>query len=117
MTPESLFLLIQPLIFLTMVLVAGRWSPARRAQEVRAAKLIAENPNADRCEEVVALQSTWASGKQDEIDRRIQVMKHDGWTYLKMSEVSPWISLRTWGGAVRLHFLRAPMVANNGEQR
>lgn len=117
MTPASAFLLIQLFIFLTVVFVAWRWSPVRRKQELLAAKLIAETPDAERFDEVIALQSSWALGKQDEISRRIQVMQEQGWTYLKMSEVSPWVSLWSWGGAVRLHFLRTPMTIDNGERQ
>ncbi len=117
MTPASAFLLIQPCIFLTVVFVAWRWSPVRRKQELLAAKLIAESPDAERCEEVFALQSNWTLGKQDEINRRIQVMQEQGWTYLKMSKVSPWVSLWSWGGTVRLHFIRTPMTVDNGERQ
>jgi hypothetical protein len=116
MTPASAFLLIQPFIFLTVVFVAWRWSPVRRKQDLRAAKLIAETPDAERFDEVITLQSSWALGKQDEINRRIHVMQEQGWTYLMMSEVSPWVSLWSWGGAVRLHFLRTPMTVDNGER-
>ena len=117
MTPASAFLLIQPFIFLTVVFVAWRWSPVRRKQELLAAKLIAETPDAERLDELIALQSSWALGKQDEINRRIQIMQEQGWTYLKMSEVSPSVSLWSWGGAARLHFIRTPMTVHNGERQ
>jgi hypothetical protein len=116
MTPASAFLLIQPFIFLTFAFVSWRWSPVRRKQELLAASLIAENPDAERCDGLIALQSSWALGKQDEINRRIQLMQEQGWTYLKMSVVSQWGSLWSWGGAVRLHFIRTPMTVQNGEQ-
>lgn len=115
MTPAAAFLWIQPFLFLLLAFVAWRWSPARRSQELRAARLIADNPESERIEEVIALQASWASAKQDEVDRHIQSMQAQGWTYLKMSEVSPWISMQSWGGAVRLHFLRKPMTVDNGE--
>jgi hypothetical protein len=107
MNPGYAFLMIQPLILLAFLRAGWRWSPAFSASERNAAKLLAANPGAEQCNEIFPLQSHGSLGKQCEIDGRIRDMQGKGWTYLKMSEVSPWISLRSWGGAVRLHFFRS----------
>lgn len=117
MTPEYIFLLMQPFLFLTGVFIACRWSPARRNREKVAAQLLEANPGAELLDEVLALQSNWRDGKQGEIDRRIREMQDLGWTYLKTSEVWPWISLRSWGGAMRLHFLRKTLTVGNEEHQ
>lgn len=106
MSPGDVFLLIQPIFFLAILACGWRWNPLRRSQEKAMAQILAANPDAEQFDEILPLQSSWRSGKQREIDCRVRELQASGWTYLKMSEVSPWISLRYWGGAVRLHFLR-----------
>lgn len=118
MNPGYAFLLIQPLFLLAFLLACWRWSPARRASERNAAKLLAANPDADQLAELLPLQSNWNSGKQCEIDGRIHEMQNNGWTYLRTSEVSPLISLKYWGGAVQLLFIRmTPSVVDDGGKR
>lgn len=118
MDPGDVFLMIQPVILLAFLLIGWRWSIPRRNHDKTATHIIAANPDAVLCDEILPLQSTWRSGKQREIDRRVHEMQTSGWTFLTMSEVSPWISLRFWGGAVRLRFIQTttPTLAS-GEPR
>jgi hypothetical protein len=105
MIPASLFLLFQPLLFVGGILIYCRCHPVRCGMERRATELTQRFPDAEQISEVVSLCSNWSAGKQRELEARIAQMQDQGWIYLRTTAVSPLVSLRHWGGAVRLHFI------------
>jgi len=45
--------------------------------------------------------------KRVAMDARIAEMATVGWTFLRASEANPLRTLRSWGGGLHLHFIRA----------
>ena len=107
MNPASLFLLLQPLLLVGGILLYCQGHSVRRSMKRRAAELTQRFPDAEQISEVFPLRSNWSAGKQRELAARIAQMQDQGWTYLRTTAVSPFVSLRHWGGAVRLHFILA----------
>jgi hypothetical protein len=92
-----------------MVICAVVWivlaSPVRRKRELRRQLLRKRYPAAFRHSIVLPLQSSFRGGKQRKIDAYIEQMRKRGWVFLDLGSVSPPVSLRNWGGAVRIEFM------------
>ncbi len=118
MSLANAFLLFQPALLVTCAVV---WiilsSPTRRKRELNRRLLMERYPDASQQSVILPLQSSFQGGKQREIDDYIKQMRQRGWEFLDMGAVSPFVSLRHWGGAVRLDFLDAvsqgPMQVSN----
>src|SRR5688572_5460409 len=78
----------------------------RFRMERRARALVAEHPDAERTSIYLELHSTFAGGKQREIDAKIAEMQPHGWTFLRAMEASPLRTMFSWGGGLTLHFIR-----------
>jgi hypothetical protein len=78
----------------------------RHRMERRARALLAQHPGAEQTSVYLALHSTWAWQKQQEIDAKIAEMNAQGWTLLRSMEASPLRTIRSWGGGLTLHFIR-----------
>jgi hypothetical protein len=78
----------------------------RFRMERRARALLAEHPDAERTSVYLELHSTFAGGKQREIDAKIAEMQPQGWTFLRAMEASPFRTMFSWGGGLTLHFIR-----------
>ena len=72
----------------------------------RAARLEAENNFKERLTVYLPLKGTFASSKQKEVDAKVSEMSDQGWVYLKASGVG-FKAIKSWGGALNLHFARA----------
>jgi hypothetical protein len=81
--------------------------PRRLQMERRARSLLRENPNAERTSIYLALHSFWPKARMREIDAKIDEMKGMGWTFLRGVEASPFRAIRSLGGGLTLHFVRA----------
>jgi hypothetical protein len=88
-----------------VVFVLGVAVPRFR-MERRARALLAEHPDVERTSVYLELHSTFAGGKQREIDAKIAEMQPQGWTFLRAMEASPLRTLFSWGGGLTLHFIR-----------
>ncbi len=106
MNPANVFLLFQPvlLVICAVVLIALAY-PKRRERERGRRLLIERHPEASRHSIILLLQSFFPGDKQREIDACIEQMQDRGWVFLDLGTVSPFISLRHLGGAVRVEFL------------
>src|SRR6185503_14275819 len=76
----------------------------RFRMEQRARTLLAQYPNGERTSVYLALHSTWAGRKRDEMDAKIEEMKAEGWTFLRAMEANPLRTICSWGGGLTLHF-------------
>jgi hypothetical protein len=74
--------------------------------EQRARKLLAQHPGAEQTSVYLKLRSTFAWGKQREVDAKIAEMQPQGWTFLRVATVSPSRTIRSWDGGLALHFIR-----------
>jgi hypothetical protein len=78
----------------------------RFRMERRARALLAQHPGAEQTSVYLELHSTFAGGKQREIDAKIAEMEPRGWTFLRAMEASPLRTMFSWGGGLTLHFIR-----------
>src|SRR5262249_10213532 len=78
----------------------------RLRMEQRARALLALHPGAEQTSVYLELHSTFAGGKQREIDAKIAEMQPQGWTFLRAMEASPLRTMFSWGGGLTLHFIR-----------
>jgi hypothetical protein len=74
--------------------------------ERRARGLLAQYPTAEQTSVYLELHSTFAGGKQREIDAKIAELQPQGWIFLRAREASPLRTLFLWGGGLTLHFIR-----------
>jgi len=81
--------------------------PRRVRMERTARALLALHPMAEQTSIYLAFRSGWWSGKGREMDAKIAEMATAGWTFLRAIEASPRRTIRSWGGGVTLHFIRA----------
>ena len=100
-TPVLLCAISVLLVFLVFTVIVPRFRMERRARA-----LITEYPDAERTSVYLELQSTFARGKQREIDAKIAEMQPDGWTFLRATEASPLRTMFLWGGGLTLQFIR-----------
>jgi hypothetical protein len=114
MNPASAFLLFQPvlLVICAVVLIVLAY-PIKRERELRGRLLLERYPEAPRHSIILPLRTSFRGGKQREIDACIEQMRQRGLVLLDLGAVSPFISLRHWGGAVRLDFLEVKEVAES----
>ena len=122
---EALFL-VAVAVFLVALLVdyvVNRQSARAIGQQLRessdaAERLVRDTPEHEERKEYIQLRHVFTWGKQCEMARRITEVEAAGWTYLKASAVSPLRSIRSLGGALNLHFVRAKADGNSAtEQR
>lgn len=76
----------------------------RTRRRVRA--LLAQHPGAEQTSVYLELHSTFAGGKQREIDAKIAEMQPQGWTFLRARAANPLRTISSWGGGLTLHFIR-----------
>ena len=105
MNIERLLYILIPVAFV-LVIVLTYTLPPRIKMERRARSLLAQHPDAERTSVYLALNSTWASQKQREIDAKIEEMRAQGWTFLRGMEANPLRTLCSWGGGLTLRFIR-----------
>jgi hypothetical protein len=98
-----LILVFVALPFVIVLLIA---LPKRVRMERRARELLAQHPQAERTSVYLAFRSSWATGKQREMDAKISEMRSSGWTFLRAHEASPLRTLLSRGGGVTLQFIR-----------
>jgi hypothetical protein len=78
----------------------------RFQMERRASALLAQHPGAEQTSVYLELHSTFAGGKQREIDAKINEMQPQGWTFLRAAAASPLRTMFSWGGGLTLYFIR-----------
>lgn len=78
----------------------------RIRMERRARTLLAEHPAAEQTSVYLKLHSTFAGGKQREVEAKIAEMQPQGWIFLRAREANPLRTLFSWGGGLTLHFIR-----------
>lgn len=102
---EHLLISVTPLVLATAIVFF--WARRQRApMEKRAGDLLKLHPNAERTSIYLALRSTLAGAKQQEIDNKVAEMNQAGWIVLRATMASPLRTLSSWGGGVMLHFIR-----------
>ncbi|MCC7374673.1 MAG: hypothetical protein IT581_08450 [Verrucomicrobiales bacterium] len=100
--PLLLLFVAMPFV-IALLIVAPRRIRMRR----RASALLARHPRAEQTSVYLAFRSGWWSGKQREMDAKIAEMASSGWTFLRAAEANPLLTIRSWGGGLTLHFIRA----------
>jgi hypothetical protein len=97
----TLLLAITAILSFVFFVVVPRFRMERRARA-----LLAQHPGAEQTSVYLELHSTFAGGKQREIDAKIAEMQPQGWTFLRAMEAGPLRTLFSWGGGLTLHFIR-----------
>jgi hypothetical protein len=92
---------IPALVLFVFIVAVPRFRMERRAR-----RLLAQHPDAEQTSVYLELHSTFAGGKQREIDARIAAMQPQGWTFLRAMEASPLRTMSSWGGGLTLYFIR-----------
>jgi len=82
--------------------------PARIRMQRHARELLRNYPGAPRTSVYLAFSSTWANGKEREMQVKISEMAAEGWTFLRATEANLLRQLGSWGGGLNLHFIRLP---------
>lgn len=103
MNSGFVFIALQAVVVL--VIVAVLVLPERLRLERRARQLLRAFPHAER--KSVFLSFPSVMGRRAVMGARIAEVETDGWTLLRATEASPWRTLRSWGGGLTLHFIRA----------
>jgi hypothetical protein len=98
--PVLLLCAIPAFLLITLVVIP------RIRMERRARALLTQHPAAEQTSVYLELHSTFAGGKQREIDAKIAEMQPQGWVFLRAREASPLRTLFSWGGGLTLHFIR-----------
>ena len=98
--PILLLCAIPALLLIALVVIP------RVRRERRARTLLAKHPAAEQTSVYLELHSTFAGGKQREIDAKIAEMQPQGWIFLRARETHPLRTLFSWGGGLTLHFIR-----------
>ena len=93
---------IPAILLIVFVVVVPRYRAQRRERA-----LLTQHPGAEQTSVYLELHSTWAWQKQREIDAKIAEMQPQGWTFLRARAASPLRTMRSWGGGLTLHFIRA----------
>ena len=104
-----------PFVFLVAALVdyfVNRQAARAIQQHLRessdaAARLVRDTPEHEDRTEYIQLSHMLPWGKEREIARRIMEVEAEGWIYQKATAVNPLRSIRSLGGSLNLHFVRA----------
>lgn len=99
-----LLLLLAAIPFVIALLIVA---PRRIRMRRRASALLARHPHAEQISVYLPFRSGGWSGKQREMDAKIAEMASSGWLYLRAAEANPLRTIRSWGGGLTLHFIRA----------
>lgn len=78
----------------------------RLRMERRARALLSQHPRAEQSSLCLQLESPFPWDKQREMDAKIAEMHQQGWTFLRASSAGFLRAMRSWGGALTLHFIR-----------
>ncbi len=78
----------------------------RFRMERRARALLGQHPRAEQTSVWLQFYSAFPWEKQREMDAKIAEMHQQGWTFLRASSGSFLRAMRSWGGALTLHFIR-----------
>ena len=78
----------------------------RFRMERRARALISQHPRAEQTSVCLQLYSPFPWDKQREMDAKIAEMHQQGWTFLRATSADFLRAMRSWGGALTLHFIR-----------
>lgn len=97
---QILFLIPFAGVFVVLVLIP------RLRMERRARALLTQNPGAQRTSVYLPFHSTLADGKRVEMDAKISEMGRAGWTFLRATEANPFRTICSWGGGLKMHFIR-----------
>lgn len=91
-------------LFLIAAIFAACQIRSRRRLTTNVRSLANEEGSLRQCVRTVQFRS--CRGRSSVIDRVVDEMQGRGWHYLGPASVGFLESLRSWGGAVRLHFAR-----------
>lgn len=78
----------------------------RFRMERRARALLNQYPRAEQTSVCLQFYSPFPWDKQREMDAKIAEMHQQGWTFLRASSANFLRAMRSWGGAMTMHFIR-----------
>ncbi len=102
---------------LTILVLLAIILPTRLRMARRARALLAEHPHTEQTSIYLAFRVARPGAKRLAMDARIAEMATAGWTFLRASEANPLRTLRSWGGGLHLHFIRAHPAKSPGRPR
>ncbi len=94
------------LFFVGMAAALTVFGIRRFRMDRQARELVGQNPGAEQTSVCLQLYSPFPWDKQREMDAKIAEMQQQGWTFLRASSASVFRAMRSWGGAMTLHFIR-----------
>jgi len=103
----ELILIMAAVVTIMVLVLTPMLIIPRMRMERRARKLQARYPGAEQTSVYLELHSTYSWEKQREVDAKVAEMWPLGWTFLRVSEANPLRTIRSWGGGLNLHFIRA----------
>jgi len=99
------YIIIIPFV-VGMTLALTVFGIRRFRMERQARALLGQHPGAEQTSVYLQLYSPFPWDKQREMDAKIAEMQQQGWTFLRASSTSFFRAMRSWGGALTLHFIR-----------
>jgi hypothetical protein len=99
------YIIIIPFV-VGMTLALTVFGIRRFRMERQARTLLGQHPGAEQTSVYLQLYSPFPWDKQREMDTKIAEMQRQGWTFLRASSASFLRAMRSWGGAMTLHFIR-----------
>ena len=103
MNPLLVIVAIPPLVFVSMNLFR-RWSCRRKVRTNLMRYSVADQLR-QRQSTIVFFHSVF--GRSQTLATVVEKMRGEGSDYLGAEPVNEFVSLRSWGGALRLHFISA----------
>ncbi len=99
------YIIIIPFV-VGMTLALTLFGIRRFRMERQARALLIQHPGAEQTSVYLQLDSPFPWDKQREMAAKIAEMQTQGWTFLRASSASFFRAMRSWGGALTLHFIR-----------
>ena len=99
------YIIIIPFV-VGMALALTVYGIRRSKMERQARALLGQHPGAEQTSVCLQLNSPLPWDKQREMDAKIAEMQKQGWTFWRASSASFLRAMRSWGGAMTLHFIR-----------
>ena len=106
MNMDPLLVLVLAPVVISLLVLTVVVLPRRIRMERHARSILAQHPGAEQTSVHLELHSTFAWDKQREMDAKIAEMHQEGWTFLRASSAGFFRAMRSWGGALTLHFIR-----------
>lgn len=107
----TLTYLLMVILVLMLIITLAPHVAKRLRMERRASRLLAQHPDAEKTAVYLKLNSTFAAGKEREIEIKISEMEQQGWIFLRLKEANPLRTIRSWRGGLSLEFIRKSIVA------